>query len=59
MKTIVKEVSYGTFVFAGKIRMPGLNEFMLMITKLGEETTFLVLDVRIVLKKNQILKKNY
>ena len=25
------------------IRMPGLNEFMLMITKLGEETTFLVL----------------
>ena len=25
------------------IRIPGLNEFMLMITKLGEETTFLVL----------------
>lgn len=26
-----------------KIRMPGLNEFMLTITRLGEETTFLVL----------------
>ena len=25
-----------------KIRMPGLNEFMLMITQLGEETAFLV-----------------
>ena len=25
-----------------KIRMPGLNEFMLLITKLGEETAFLV-----------------
>ena len=26
-----------------KIRMPGLNEFMLLITKLGEETAFLVM----------------
>lgn len=26
-----------------KIRMPGLNEFMLLITKLGEETAFLVI----------------
>ena len=25
-----------------KIRMPVLNEFMLLITKLGEETAFLV-----------------
>lgn len=25
-----------------KIRMPGLNEFMLLITKLGEETAFLI-----------------
>ena len=26
-----------------KIRMPGLNEFMLTVTHLGEETAFLVL----------------
>ena len=26
-----------------KIRMPGLNEIMLLVTKLGEETTFLVI----------------
>lgn len=26
-----------------KIRMPGLNEFMLMVTQLGEETAFLVI----------------
>ena len=28
--------------FLEKIRLPGLNEFMLLITKLGEETAFLV-----------------
>lgn len=29
--------------FLEKLRMPGLNEFMLLITRLGEETAFLVL----------------
>ena len=29
--------------FLEKIRVPGLNEFMLLITQLGEETAFLVI----------------
>lgn len=33
----------GLLYFFEKIRMPGLNEFMLLITRLGEETAFLVL----------------
>ena len=31
--------------FFEKIRIPGLNEFMLLITKLGEETAFLVIGL--------------
>ena len=32
----------GLLYFLESIRMPGLNEFMLLVTKLGEETAFLV-----------------
>lgn len=32
----------GLLYFLESIRMPGLNEFMLLITRLGEETAFLV-----------------
>ena len=32
----------GILYFLESIRMPGLNEFMLLVTKLGEETAFLV-----------------
>ena len=31
--------------FFEKIRIPGLNELMLLITKLGEETAFLVIGL--------------
>lgn len=30
-----------------KIRVPGINEFMLLITQLGEETAFLVLALMV------------
>ena len=33
----------GFLYFLEKLRMPGLNEFMLTVTQLGEETAFLVL----------------
>ena len=32
----------GILYFLESIRMPGLNELMLLVTKLGEETAFLV-----------------
>ena len=42
MKNRNDVTSMGFLYLLEKIRMPGLNELMLLITRLGEETAFLV-----------------